>query len=477
ELKCGASQKSFFLEAFKARPSLTGLEWAAEHWHSVQSVVDRITALRLKAKSKPREGKAVVCAVLGAALASAVRERAARTHRETAVIKTLKVQVRSLQAQVAELEGQLEKSRNQNRSLIQMLQKELVREPAMPAAAGACPDDGTAGALPPAEPRKEQTGSQTRPDGAARLCPLIKTEFLYENDQDQAPVITTKEVPFTATELAKLKKDFSRHPRESETEFVWRVSLSGGDQILLSEKEAEGYWGPGVFLTTGDHRAPWSLTQRAAFWAGSLNPLERGDPLAIECTTDEIVESVQKTACIQMMCERKLTPLQESPMMLRVDADRMTPLIRGLPDSIKPIAIQLQGKIQALAPLERMAAALDGTISSPAGDGTAQGGKVWTWGEVAQELINFGRKYGPVKLVVNKAETLEVRHARSSPRLSPKISPHSNQSEQKRPLTRQGIWSQGLQKGIPKRLMDGLSTDQLEQVTCKMKPLKSLHYI
>jgi len=55
----------------------------------------------------------------------------------------------------------------------------------------------------------------------------------------------------------------------------------GGDGILLSEREAEGYWGPGVFLTTGDRRAPWSQTQRAVYWAGGLNLLERGDPLAI----------------------------------------------------------------------------------------------------------------------------------------------------------------------------------------------------
>ena len=110
--------------------------------------------------------------------------------------------------------------------------------------------------------------------------------------------MNVKEIPFSATELAKLKKDFSRSPKESETEYVWRVSLTGGDQILLTEKEAEGYWGPGVFLTTGNNRAPWSLTQRAAYWAGGLNPLERGDPLAITGTIDQLVENVQKAACL-----------------------------------------------------------------------------------------------------------------------------------------------------------------------------------
>lgn len=46
-------------------------------------------------------------------------------------------------------------------------------------------------------------------------------------------VTTTKEVPFIARDLAKREKEFGRNPRESEAEYIWRVSLSGGDQILL----------------------------------------------------------------------------------------------------------------------------------------------------------------------------------------------------------------------------------------------------
>lgn len=53
----------------------------------------------------------------------------------------------------------------------------------------------------------------------------------------------TKEVPLTALEVANLKRKFGRNPEETETEYVWRLSLNGGDQILPSEKEAEGHWG------------------------------------------------------------------------------------------------------------------------------------------------------------------------------------------------------------------------------------------
>ncbi|KFR16513.1 hypothetical protein N306_03650, partial [Opisthocomus hoazin] len=175
----------------------------------------------------------------------------------------------------------------------------------------------------------------------------------------------------------------------------------GGHGILLSEREAEGYWGPGVFLTTGDRQAPWSLTQRAAYWAGGLNPLERGDPLAITGTTDQLLENVQKAACLQMMYDRELKPNLSSPMLLPADPARMTPLIRGLPDSLKPIGIQLQGKIQNTPSEERTAAALE---EGAAPNRRWPGREVWTWGELAQELINYGSKYGPVNRPYQRAE-------------------------------------------------------------------------
>jgi len=75
-----------------------------------------------------------------------------------------------------------------------------------------------------------------------------------------------------------------------------------GDHILLSEDEARGYWGPGVFITTNDNREPWSLTQRAAYWAGGLDLMERGDPFLTKMPmAGHILESVRKTACLQLM--------------------------------------------------------------------------------------------------------------------------------------------------------------------------------
>lgn len=210
-----------------------------------------------------------------------------------------------------------------------------------------------------------------------------------------------------------------------------------------------------------NHHAPWSLTQRAAYWAGGLNPFERGDPLTITGTVDQLVENVQKAACLQMMYDRELK--QESPIVIPVDPERMTPLILGLPDSLKAIGIQLQGKIQATSQSERAVAALEGLLSP---DRKTEK-KVWTWGEVAQELINYGRKYSPVN-ISSKIDTKGLRRTEvktppcptNGKCQTPPISPGGRNI----PNKRQRLWTSGWQKGIPKNLMDGLHTEKLEKL-------------
>ncbi|XP_068265467.1 uncharacterized protein [Nyctibius grandis] len=281
-------------------------------------------------------------------------------------------------------------------------------------------------------------------------------------DRRHTAGMVTKEVPYTATELAKLKNEYSRNPTESETEYVWRVSLTGGDQILLSEREAEGYWAPGVFLTPGDHRAPWSLTQQAAYWAGGLNPLERGDPLALTGSVDQLVENVQKAACLQMMHDGELKFRQESPVMVPVDPERMTPLVRGLPDSLKPLGIQLQSTIRNTPQSARVTAALTRAVTP---DRCTLGQKVWMWGEFAQELINYGRKYGPVNTSLVRSESKGLRRTEiKSPGSSTRLPPPRSPSGRNIPNRRNTSWSLGQQKGVPRDLMDGLPTGRLEEL-------------
>jgi len=163
-----------------------------------------------------------------------------------------------------------------------------------------------------------------------------------------------------------------------------------------------------------------------------------------------------------MMCDRELKPNLSSPVLLPADPKRMTPLIQGLPDCLKPAGIRLQGRIQNTPSGERTTAALRGNDGPP--DRQQLGRKVWTRGEIAQELINYGRKYGPVNRPYQRVETRAVRAAeRGSKQLffsgkSPDL------ARKEKPLNRQGLRQLGLQKGIPWDLMDALPTKKLKQL-------------
>lgn len=109
--------------------------------------------------------------------------------------------------------------------------------------------------------------------------------------------------------------------------------------------------------------------------------------------TDQIVENVQKAACLQMLHDRELKLWHESPKVVSVDPERMTPLVRGVPESLKPMGVQLHGQIVSLRNGERAVATLEGAITP---DRSHRKRKIWAWGEEAEELMNYGRKYGPV---------------------------------------------------------------------------------
>ncbi|XP_068271174.1 uncharacterized protein [Nyctibius grandis] len=448
-----------FLKGYEARHLVPGTECVHENWCNLQAVTDRIHVLFKDARCRSGKGEALICAILGASLAVAVETRNQELEDLTHTPQALKLLVQSLQEQVKSLQSEVGNEQENVRCLQEALVEKLL---VCDCKGGWNCQQRTDSALSHCDchkrdvlyPNRELEEARTRYDllqGPLQpLQLLVKVEYAYEDSEDDNPRMVTKEVPYTATELAKLKKEYSRNPRESETEYVWRVSLPGRDQIMLSEREAEGYWGPGVFLTTGDHRAPWSLTQRATYWAGGLNPLERGDPLALTGSVDQLVENVQKAACLQMMYDQELKFRQESPMMIPVDPERMTPLIRGLPDSLKPLGIQLQGTIRNTPQTAQVTAALTRAVS-PHCYTLRQ--KVWTWGEVAQELINYGWKYGPVNTSL----------ARSEPK-SLQLPPPRSPSGRNIPNRQNTLWSLGQKEGVPRDLMDGLPTDSLEEL-------------
>ncbi|KAK4823507.1 LOW QUALITY PROTEIN: hypothetical protein QYF61_002983 [Mycteria americana] len=247
-------------------------------------------------------------------------------------------------------------------------------------------DGGVAGRYPWEEMERAKCQHDERT--APQLCPLIKTEFQYEGGADTAPEIITKEIPYSATELAKLQDRYSS--LEKRRQNVCGGSPSRGrTEFKLSEEEAQGYWGPGVFLTVPDTRAPWSLTQRA----GGLDPLERGDPVTIPTPgLDQSTESVQKAACLQLGHDRHLTPHQPSPMLLKADPSRMKPLIKGLPDPLKLHAIQIQDRLRAALPIQERLTEMLTPRRSQRQSTPAE--FPLTWGGVAQELISYSRNVG-----------------------------------------------------------------------------------
>ncbi|GAB0207810.1 hypothetical protein GRJ2_003246700 [Grus japonensis] len=117
----------------------------------------------------------------------------------------------SLQGQVAELKEQLKVEKDQVKHLQTALKEQLLA-------------DTTCEEIPP----RSEIGYPFNDLQAAKekiekleplsLRPLVKTEYIYDDEQDQSPQVTTKEVPYTAVELMKLKKEFGRTPKESEME-------------------------------------------------------------------------------------------------------------------------------------------------------------------------------------------------------------------------------------------------------------------
>ncbi|KAK4821763.1 hypothetical protein QYF61_000824 [Mycteria americana] len=282
------------LEGYNAQPSPPAMTWAHNNWHDLQAVADRIFTLAKERRLKLGKGKALVCGVLGAALVAAQGDKHVSRQAEGEAIKPLQDLVKALQEQLENekrsVSDQLavEQATNQrlHSTLTEALEQEMILR----------------GQL---DETRSQIGVENMDvisDGGKEselLYPLKDLEHTETVDGGPggAQQLTTCTVPYSPPDLATIQEKYSQGPQEKETEYVQRVSVTWSDCILLSEDETRGYWGPGVFITTNDNREPWSLTQRVAYWAGGLDPMERGDPFSIKTlTADHILENIQKTA-------------------------------------------------------------------------------------------------------------------------------------------------------------------------------------
>lgn len=262
--------------------------------------------------------------------------------------------------------------------------------------------------------------------------------------------------PWSPTELLKLKEKYSRRAGESETEYLWRVSLQGGDMVMLNEEEAGGFWGPGVFLTSlpGDHH--YSLTARVAYWAGGMDPQERGEPLSIQTTSyTDLAEAVQKAACIQAMYNRD--ELRKSPMSAPIDPDQLNPLIRGFPNCLKTFVVNIQDRIRS--------------------QGRRRGQQAYalTWNEFVQEVDKYGRQMGWVGSFREKTPDhtrrvcqVYTQNSKSDQTYtqnfkSDRFSTQNSKSDGrfKPNKERNELWRKALSLGMPRQFLHAFSTEDL----------------
>ncbi|KAK4829694.1 hypothetical protein QYF61_006069 [Mycteria americana] len=292
------------LKTCNSCPTPRGQNWAEKNWQSPSTVAEQIKVLAKENRARPGKGKTVVCGVLGAALMAAQKDKCTSwklREKKQDLVESLQAELeaeRKKRDLVESLQAELEaerKKRVQAETTATRLQNWLrdafvrecelwselaeARREDLESECGHCGlskerelvDRGVAGHYPWEE--MEQAKRQLDERTAPQLRPLIKTEFQYEGGADTAPEIITKEIPYR------------------------------GDRIKLSEEEVQGYWGPGVFLTVPDTRAPWSLTQRAAYWVRGLDPMEWGDPVTIPTPgLDQITEISPSSTLFDFGC-------------------------------------------------------------------------------------------------------------------------------------------------------------------------------
>ncbi|XP_075604452.1 uncharacterized protein LOC142601014 [Balearica regulorum gibbericeps] len=488
------------LRKYNSTPSQAGIEWAQKYWRDEDKVVERTELCRIEQKIKEGKGKGIVCAVLGACLSCAQKEiktspsperiadvEYASLKSENEVLKTsltlereenekLKTSLtlekenneklgtrvdslmsdnQNLNMEIRELKLLVATFERREKQLQENLLNFLLDQ--MPSSVSAkqvhklihCADPETwDGDIWNDNDNDELVADSVLTPKSVPMRPLIKNKTTDEGDDDVCTMVHT--IPWSPAELAKLQEKYSRHLEESETEYVWRVSLTGGDRILLSEVEAEGYWGPGVFLTTtpGDHN--YSLTMRAANWAGSIDPQDRGEPLVIKTSGfSDLVVSVQKAACIQAMYERDM--LRRSPMLAPVDPAQLTPLIRGLPDSLKTYVASVQDRIRAT-----QEASAGPYHARRAGRPNYRNQQIPTWNEFVQELVSYGRRMGWIEPTTGKTPQPPPRRVRQvrSTKLKPECTPKFDKE-------RNDLWRRALAMGVPRQILYGTPTTDL----------------
>ena len=206
-----------------------------------------------------------------------------------------------------------------------------------------------------------------------------------------------------------------------------------------------------MFLSDGP-AGDRSITSRVAYWAGGVDPKERGEPVIIRVKgLSELAEGVQKAACVQAMDERGQHGI---PMAAPVDPSHLRPLLRGLPDTLKIHVESLGERIQGTIERNRRAP------QNPE--------QVLTWGEALHRRVTYGREMGwsdpgggPDG---NKRVWQSIRNSLSKQTPSPtprQTEPSRRKSEKAHDLERNDLWRKALALGAPRTMLHGQPTSHI----------------
>uniref|UniRef100_A0A8C6YPD6 Uncharacterized protein n=1 Tax=Nothoprocta perdicaria TaxID=30464 RepID=A0A8C6YPD6_NOTPE len=435
-----------FLRRQKCGPSEGGENSARDNWSDPEKVLQRMEECH--AKFKDGKGKGVICAILGGCLIQA--------QKDYKVSEKLKLDYQSKKLEIQHLQYELEKEKRRTQLLEQRIETMLMQAPRPPnmqqirkLITNTEPEDWDGDIWGDPDKEIEEESSHL-----VAVRPLIKTET-SEGPQGRNPRTTVWTTPFSGSELGKLQTKFSRKPGETKTEYLWRVSLSGG------------FWGPGVFLEEGFPDDNRSITAQVAYWAGGIDPRERGEPLVIKFRgLSGLSEAMQKAVCIQAMYDRGHSDV---PLMAPVNPVHLRPLIKGLPDTAKIYMQNLKERVI------RAQEHNDHNIHTPPIH-------VPTWADLLHDMVSYGREMAWSHFETQSEQLGRGRKVFHTSKLEgqsyPKHEPGPFQglptpvNQMNSPL-RNDLWRQALALGVPCAMLQGQSPScirKLVEILERKKP-------
>uniref|UniRef100_A0A8C3K6U7 Uncharacterized protein n=1 Tax=Calidris pygmaea TaxID=425635 RepID=A0A8C3K6U7_9CHAR len=306
-------------------------EWARDNWYNWKAVEEHVKEVR--GHTKDGKDKGVICKMLGTCLEAAFRDREDRKRE----IESRRANELLLYVENKQLREQLQEQKEKMQKFEQKVEMMLIQAPQPPDIVQirkliVSPEDwdGDIWGGPSDNKLEDDVPSFPTAPPEYEARPIIKTE-ITTGPRGGNPRNTTRTSPWDPLQLSNLQEKYSRNADETETQYLWRVCLTGGDRIMLSQDEASRHWGPGVILNLGPDPAdtPHSITSRVAYWAGGVDILERGEPSLIPIESlSELPTAITKAACIQAMQEKGQ---HDIPLSATVNFEMLKPLIRGAP--------------------------------------------------------------------------------------------------------------------------------------------------